>query len=166
MKLRTLYDCRNHWQWLWITGSIDKDSYEPSEQWEFNCACCEFMEHRCKGLNKNKEYICDDCPLTGYAWCRCLSRSNVPCDAPNTNSYYYGWKTSETKEERQYYAHKMVMACNRAIEEFIKSSVGQGSIYYKFRNSGSDTERKELGKQIVKSCFQDMKDILLKEATK
>ena len=119
MKLRTLYDCRNHWQWLEITGSIDKDSYEPSEQWEFNCACCEYLGHDTQGFNINGDYVCNDCLLTGYAWDRCASQNRAPCDISGTNSYYYGWKMVETKKTRRKYAHKMVMACNRAIEDIL-----------------------------------------------
>lgn len=36
-------------------------------------------------------------------------------------------------------------------------------IYYKFRNSASGSELKKIGEEIVKSCFKDMKDILIQE---
>ena len=97
MKLRTLFDCRNHWQWLWITGSWSKRSYEPSAKWSASCACC------------NNTDICENCPLVGYAWSRhCLS---------SKNSIFRKWQKAETKKTRIKYAHKMVQACNRAIEE-------------------------------------------------
>ena len=117
MKLRSLYDCRNHWQWLEITGDGNKRSYEPATHWQFNCACCESMRHESCGRNKKGEYICDDCPLTGYAWQGDTSGDFAPCDTHNTGSYYYAWDTAETKEKRQYFAHKMVAACNRAIDK-------------------------------------------------
>ena len=97
MKLRALYDCRNHWQWLWITGSRFKLSYKPSAKWKLGCACCESTGS------------CEDCLLIGYAWSRGCGSSK--------DSLYRKWKIAETKEERQYYAHKMVTACNRAIEK-------------------------------------------------
>jgi len=94
--MKSLYDCRNHWQWLWITGSSRKRSYEPSAKWKFRCACCESTNN------------CEACQLVGYAWSHgCVS---------SKDSFYTKWLMAETKEERQYYAHKMVMACNRAIE--------------------------------------------------
>ena len=72
-----------------------------------------------QGFNINGDYVCNDCLLTGYAWDRCASQNRAPCDISGTNSYYYGWRTAETVEELQYYAHKMVMACNRAIEDIL-----------------------------------------------
>lgn len=122
MKLRALYDCRNHWQWLWITGTYYKKSYEPARKWKFNCALCEYMGHEGDGVNSNGDYdaghyVCDDCPLTGYAWDNDPDRRFAPCDIEGTNSCYHAWNNADHREERQYYAHKMVMACNRAIEK-------------------------------------------------
>lgn len=101
MKLRALYDCRNHWQWLWITGSSTKQSYEPSNKWIAGCACCQHDE------------TCEDCPLVGYAWSR---------HCQNNNSYYWRWAIAKTKKTRRKYARKMVMACNRAIEDILCKS--------------------------------------------
>ena len=102
MKLRALYDCRNHWQWLWITGSGYKKSYEPATHWYAWCACCEHTEH------------CTDCPLVGYAWLRNCNSSK--------NSFYRKWCRVKTKKTRRKYARKMVMACNRAIEDILCKS--------------------------------------------
>ena len=119
MKLRALYDCRNHWQWLEITGSANKEAYKPAKKWQFNCACCESMGHIENGTNDEGDYICDACPLMGYAWQDNPYGESAPCDWHNTGSYYFAWHEAETKEERQYYAHKMVQACNRAIEDIL-----------------------------------------------
>ena len=39
-ELDALRKCRNHWQWLMITGNWYKDDYEPSDKWLDSCACC------------------------------------------------------------------------------------------------------------------------------
>ena len=117
MKLRSLYDCRNHWQWLEITGSSEKETYEPAKKWRFNCACCDYMKHSGDGTNAKGDYICDACPLTGYAWQVDPHSNTAPCDTLNTGSYFFAWYIAETKEKRQYFAHKMVQACNQAIEK-------------------------------------------------
>ena len=115
--MKSLYDCRNHWQWLWITGSSEKETYAPAKKWLFYCACCEYMDHTGNGTNNEGDYICDACPLTGHAWQDDPNRGSAPCDGGNTGSYFFAWDTAETKEERRYFAHKMVQACNQAIEK-------------------------------------------------
>ena len=96
--LDALYACRNHWQWLWITGSKSKKSYEPATHWVAECACCDYVKYCID---------CIDCPLIGYAW---------PKGCMTTGSFYIKWLYAKNKKTRVKYAHKMVMACNRAIE--------------------------------------------------
>lgn len=97
--LDALYACRNHWQWLWITGSDYKRSYEPATHWDSWCACCEYR------------ISCKNCPLVGYAWfIHCIS---------SKNSFYRKWFKARTKKTRIKYAYKMVQSCNRAIENIL-----------------------------------------------
>ena len=61
--LRVLYDCRNQWQWLEITGDTEKFSYVPSKKWLQNCACCEYVRPTEFEYN-----TCHTCPLIIYAF--------------------------------------------------------------------------------------------------
>ena len=106
-KFESLIKCRNHWQWLAITGSDDKRSYEPSLLWEACCACCEYTEQN------TKQESCEGfCGLMGYAWEPC--DWDEPCLRPH--SLYLQWKQSDDKKAA---AQKMVDACNCAIEDII-----------------------------------------------
>lgn len=106
----SLIKCRNHWQWLWITGSADKESYPPSEEWKYGCACCEQLHTDC--------YVC---VLLGYAWSMAIS-DKAPC--ADEGSLYFNWLYAETPGERSYWAHQMVNACNKAIEDMILGGKG------------------------------------------
>ena len=106
-KFESLIKCRNHWQWLAITGSEDKRSYAPSLEWTACCACCEYTEQTTK--QKGCEGFCG---LMGYAWEPC--DWDVPCLRPH--SLYKQWYWSIDKKLA---AQKMVDACNRAIEDMI-----------------------------------------------
>ena len=117
--LEALYACRNHWSWLAITGSSDKDGYRPSKGWAFWCACCEYMGHRNGGYNYYGEYVCNHCPLTTYAWGQSENSDLAPCDTASTNSIYVAWIVATTPELRSKYALQMVQACNRAIEDIL-----------------------------------------------
>ena len=120
--LEALYACRNHWAWLAITGSDYKSSYEPSEDWAFHCACCEYMGHIGSGFNVYKKHICNYCPLTGYAWNRAKDFETAPCDTSYTNSIYNNWVGVYSKKHCTKYALQMVQACNRAIENILLNS--------------------------------------------
>ena len=113
-KFESLIKCRNHWQWLAITGSDDKKSYEPSYGWMYACACCEYTS---KLEKYDMFWDCSKCPLTGYAWEK-LERKTSFCDH-DQDSYFKLWFQGSSKKERQFYAQKMVDACNRAIEDMI-----------------------------------------------
>ena len=113
-KFESLIKCRNHWQWLAITGSPYKLSYEPSYGWMSACACCEYVE------NLNTSPLCEGiCPLMGYAWFETVPTigTDAPCLKPQ--SLYFRWRQAETLKELQLCAQKMVDACNRAIEDMI-----------------------------------------------
>ena len=120
--LEALYACRNHWSWLAITGSEYKSSYRPSRDWAFYCACCEYMRHRGNGVNNSGKYICNHCPLTGYAWDKSKDFETAPCDTYGTNSIYENWTNAEFTELWYKYALQMVQACNRAIEDILLNS--------------------------------------------
>ncbi len=118
-KLRALYDCRNHWSWLWITGSEEKLSYDPAVEWPFMCACClyagAYLDERLEALDKKRD--CKKCPLDGYAWNN-LRRSSCACDWEGT--IYDEWCCCDDDvKERQYWSSRMVSACNRAIEDIL-----------------------------------------------
>lgn len=120
--LEALYACRNHWSWLAITGSDYKPSYEPSNDWAFNCACCEYMGYRGNDSNVNGEYVCNYCLLTEYAWNRSWDFEPSPCDTIYNNSIYCNWISADSQKHRIKYALQMVQACNRAIEDILLNS--------------------------------------------
>ena len=124
--LEALYACRNHWSWLAITGSEYKTSYRPSKDWTFYCACCEYMGHIGGGSNVDGEYVCNYCPLTGYAWNRAEDFETAPCETDYTNSIYDNWEGAYSQEHLTKYALQMVQACNRAIEDILLNSSEEG----------------------------------------
>ena len=101
-ELEALISCRNHWQFMWITGSKSKDDYEPARKWNSYCAVCEW-----DGYNLG---TCRDCPLSGYAW-------KVFCNS--TKSFWRGWLRSKSINQRRFWANRMVYACNQAIENYL-----------------------------------------------
>ena len=124
--LEALYACRNHWSWLAITGSNSKSTYKPSVIWDFNCACCEYLEHIGGGINDDGKYVCNNCPLTGYAWNRSEDFETAPCDTYGANSIYENWTSVDEQELCRKYALQMVQACNRAIEDILLNSSEEG----------------------------------------
>lgn len=116
-KLEALFKCRNHWQWMWITGDSDKESYEPSREWHNTCACCEYT------LGKDEEWPelidCTCCPLNGYAWGGAWS---VTCESSGTPYSEWFWCDGDSELNTHYrkiHAKEMVEACNRAIESIL-----------------------------------------------
>ena len=124
--LEALYSCRNHWSWLAITGANIKSDYEPSKDWSFHCACCEYMGHKGSGRNYYVKYVCNHCPLTSYAWSRLNNFEIMLCESPRTSSIYYEWSGENSQEFRIKYALQMVQACNRAIEGILLNSNEEG----------------------------------------
>ena len=109
-ELRTLYNCRNHWQWMLITQSFTKESYKPSLEWLSYCACC-------------NSHHCYECPLNEFAWTNKLNPSRIrTIKSPfvsgcvdDDDSFYVKWLESSI-EDRPFWAGRMVYACNKAIE--------------------------------------------------
>ena len=110
-KFEALIACRNHWYVMWITGSSDKCEYKPSSKWDNNCACCEYANETQGREATNQIAYCKACPLIGYAW-------EVYCIFSG-QSFYRDWCRSKTLEQRQFYAGRMVYACNQAIENYL-----------------------------------------------
>ena len=107
-KLEALIACRNHWQFMEIIGSPTKYDYGPANEWFNKCACCEYAKEMC---NFSIKSCCELCPLRGYAWKSYCSY--------NKKSFYEDWCAAETLEQRQFYAGRMVYACNQAIENYL-----------------------------------------------
>ena len=116
-ELETLYACRNHWQWLMITGNSNKNSYEISLKWEYRCICCEYTLLNYP-LIEEKFWDCNMCPLTGFAWIAFKDKIASFCDM-DKDSFYYGWINSISEKDKIYWASRMVYACNLAIEAII-----------------------------------------------
>ena len=122
--LETLYACRNHWQWLWITGSASKRSYPPADNWPFECACCLYAG----AYFKDNESIwniditdrdCTICPLNNYAWSTNINEWFEAAFCENSDdSIYNHWLDDPSPEN----AYRMVQACNRAIEDILCKS--------------------------------------------
>ena len=109
-ELEALIACRNHWQFMEISGSDSKSSYNPAKGWDNNCACCSFV-----GLHNRIKTIdgCNLCPLSGYAW----GQASYNCDMDG--SYFRKWAISSTIEQRRFWANRMIYACNQAIENYL-----------------------------------------------
>lgn len=110
-ELECLITCRNHWQFMWITGSPDKYDYGPANKWDNKCACCEYAKEIFNFNRPLKGNCCKFCPLTGYAW-------KSGCSY-NKRSFYDNWCEAKTHEQRQFWANRMVYACNQAIENYL-----------------------------------------------
>lgn len=116
-KLRALYNCRNHWQWMQITGSAHKEDYAPSREWADNCACCELSRHNYK-TNEDEEdskSCCDFCPLSGFAW----PYGYLQCAFGGFESPYQRWSMGTAEKKLKFYAGRMVYYCNVAIEAYL-----------------------------------------------
>lgn len=106
-RWRAIINTRNHYGWLAITGDENKESYALAIRAGVNsCFCCEFV----RGNGG-----CDNCPLNGYAW---KQSDDVQCHG-DRNSVYKMWHRAKTKEDRQYWAMRMVRACDKALEDLI-----------------------------------------------
>lgn len=124
--LRTLIDCRNIWGWLAITGSDRKYSYPPALKFPFGCPCCENAGAELYGRDIWKDVYfdnrdCTKCLLCNIAW-------GIENNDPNEShceceeSFYAEWSIKYSKEARQYWAMRMVRACDTAIEQLIINS--------------------------------------------
>ena len=122
LKLHYLYECRNIWSLLSITGADTK----PKTKFRNNCPCCHYVVYETPSATNTRN--CNYCPLKGFAW-------NTECeeeDKENVWSYYIEWcnansNYSEEEEcellyQRKYWASRMVYACNQAIEDIIINS--------------------------------------------
>lgn len=118
-KWESLIKCRNHWQWLAITGDRIKRTYNPAIDWIHGCACCEYTS---KVETYYAFWDCNECPLTGFSWYSLGETGYSFCDRLSNNSVYAEWKIARFIEDRQKYAQKMVDACNRAIEAYIREN--------------------------------------------
>ena len=122
---RSLVQCRNHWAWLAITGSYNKESYKPSQRWPYGCKCCSYAG--ATKASKNADNIagyrdCSKCPLLGYAWhpYSKYESENLTFIACNRRlAFYYDWGESRSTSMRSYYAMRIVQACDKAIEDFL-----------------------------------------------
>jgi hypothetical protein len=108
-KFETLIACRNHWQWMMITGSGHKTSYLPATSWLNCCACCEYTEDDHWGACQVA------CPLTGYAWDEAGCCYTTVSDIGQFCSIYQEWEDNPGSEN----AGRMVYAINKAIEDLI-----------------------------------------------
>lgn len=107
-ELEALIACRNHWQFMEITWSRGKKDYAPSHEWENSCACCDFVTGT---INLPIEMSCSEvCPLSTFAW-------GITCIAYEEFSFYREWYDAENPQQRQFWANRMVYACNLAIED-------------------------------------------------
>ena len=103
-----------------ITGSRNKTDYKPARRWAFQCPCCMkagAVLTYTAGENNDKR-DCTKCVLNDYAWKAATSYDNIQC-LRDPKSYFKLWDDSYTKLHRQYWAMRMVQACNRAIEDLI-----------------------------------------------
>lgn len=123
-KLRALYDTRNHWQWLMITGDTDKESYEPADVWVHECGCCEYIsvvdEDHIPGYAGGIAECGPVCPLTGFAWGEYGCYDNLSpyraWERLSNKVYAYDYEEENREYYLKFYAKRMVEACNRAIE--------------------------------------------------
>jgi hypothetical protein len=110
-RLQALKDTKSLWSWMTKhPNACLRDTYKLKEFWPgwkkvgytnvSYCPCCEF---RNQGSTRSD---CSICPLKGYAWdIRCLDGDTL----------YRKWRNARTDREQSAAAHKMVLACPRAI---------------------------------------------------
>lgn len=118
-RFETLIACRNHWQWLLITGSHRKQDYVPAQEWPFDCACCFYAGSFFYSDRSvcNDYRGCNNCPLLGYAWNPSNDEYHTPCE--DNGSYMMWCNYKFNKDIACKYAQQIVSACNRAIEDLI-----------------------------------------------
>lgn len=118
-KLEALIACRNHWQFMEITKSGEKKDYEPSSEWDNNCAVCHFA-----GANHVGGRNCQKCALKGFAWFEDCEEHEEDFE-----SFYENWvectfeDEGPQKHQRQFWANRMVYACNQAIENYLLKEI-------------------------------------------
>lgn len=121
LKLHYLYECRNIWNFLAITGADTK----PITGFKNNCPCCHYVAYETSSYSV---YLnCNYCPLKGFAW-------DFECEVNNEEhwSYYEKWGTArdiysdeedgELITQRKHWASRMTYACNQAIEALLINS--------------------------------------------
>lgn len=101
-KFEALIACRNHWQFMEITGSRNNHAYAPAENWYLFSAACEW--------DRYFRSDCENCILRGYAW-------EDFCDNPC--SLWSKWAEPTGTKHTKFYANRMVYACNQAIEGYL-----------------------------------------------
>ena len=102
-----------------ITGSSQKTDYKPARRWAYQCPCCMKAGATLTYLGENSDSRdCTKCILNGYAWDHPIKYNQEMCYC-DSNSYFKQWDNSRPRHERQYWAMRMVQACNRAIEDLL-----------------------------------------------
>lgn len=135
--MRKLLDCRDIWAWKAITGTHEKNAYYKAFDYPFGCPCCGIAGAILMGeSNWINVYVegrdCDICPLTGIAWNseweineeeEEYEESISTCFCENDpESFYLHFMRSYTTITSQYWAMRMVRACDKAIEKLILES--------------------------------------------
>lgn len=132
--MRKLLDCRDIWAWKAITGSRDKHIYPKALKYPFGCPCCEVAGAVLTGklnwihVNLNNR-DCNKCPLTGIAWNNEWEideeeeeyeddLSTCFCE-DDPDSFYLNFTRNISS---QYWAMRMVRACDQVIEKLILES--------------------------------------------
>lgn len=117
-KFQTLIKCRNLWAYMAITGSGDKEDYKPARRWAFECPCCMYAGAiKIQNESRDENRDCNKCILNNYAWDITYTK-RMHCVYAQ-NSFYSKWETREHILDRQYWAMRMVQACDKAIENYI-----------------------------------------------
>ena len=109
-KKQAIMECKALWMWLEKHPALGKEDktlhkknwpgwkkLKPSNYLN-DCPCCEYA------FQNNKH--CDECPLSGWAW-------KYRCWWPEES--YNEWCKTRTIQGQQYQAHKIVLACRRAL---------------------------------------------------
>lgn len=125
-KREALEKCRDHWLYMAKTGTDDKIEYfdklsmSDDEYPTSGCYCCEYDELVLEETSDPELFICDSCPLKGYAW------NKTPGEAClRGESAYRLWtllhsESGGTPEARRKYAQEIVDACDEALFDLDK----------------------------------------------
>jgi hypothetical protein len=102
-KLQALKECKTLWMWLEKHPSCDKDEWPGWKKlgvyYTSWCPCCQYTRSIKNG--------CKVCPLNGFAW------ENESC--LQSKSFYREWSNADDTATQVIAAHKMVLACRRAL---------------------------------------------------
>ena len=108
-KLQALKECKTLWMWL----EKNPDRYKREwPGWKGNhayislCPCCEYA----KDLNTWSGVDCRQCPLNDFAWSGLIGQRCMGSSSP-----FRQWLNTLDYSEKSAAAHKMVLACRRAI---------------------------------------------------